>query len=416
MEEVIVIGAGVIGCSAALNLARLGFRVHVVDGSTPGSGCSFGNAGIIAVDHVAPLASPQTVAGIPRMLFQPNGPLRLNARGLPRMASWMLAFAAQSMPSSYRRNTEALASLVTAAAPAWQRLIQSRVLPYDLYRDIGSLYVFERPEKPEARRRHLEILDRYHVDYTELSADRVRAEYLPGLTRAISHARYFPGMASVANPLRVVHTLFDAARSAGATFAQAHVAHVEPLPDGRVGVHAGGNVMAANKVLIAAGARSAELTGKLGTTIPLTSERGYHVDLHEPAADCLRVPVSFVERGFTCNPMENGIRLAGTVELGADDGPDWKRADMLVSQFASLFPDLNSPRMSSRWYGDRPTLPDYLPMIDALPTARNVFVATGHQHLGLTLAPLTGELVAQLIAGNATSIDLNPFGANRFKR
>jgi D-hydroxyproline dehydrogenase len=123
--------------------------------------------------------------------------------------------------------------------------------------------------------------------------------------------------------------------------------------------------------------------------------------------------VSFMEAGFTCNPMSQGIRLAGTVEFGGGDKPDWRRAEMLVSEFGRLF-SRTTPKASSRWFGDRPTLPDYLPMIDELPTARNVFVATGHQHLGLTLAPVTGELIAQLISGVPTAVDLAPFKATRF--
>jgi D-hydroxyproline dehydrogenase len=114
--------------------------------------------------------------------------------------------------------------------------------------------------------------------------------------------------------------------------------------------------------------------------------------------------------------MENGIRLAGTVELGAGENPDWRRAGILVAQFARLFPGLAAPKESSRWYGDRPTLPDYLPVIDALPSARNVVVASGHQHLGLTLAPLTGELVSQLMTDRVPAVNLKPFSASRFQQ
>jgi D-hydroxyproline dehydrogenase len=413
MKDVVIIGAGIIGCSAALNLARSGFRAHIIDSSGPGSGCSFGNAGLIAVDHVAPLASPQTVAGLPRMLLQRNSPLRLNTQGIPRMTPWMWKFVRQASSSNFARNTTSLASLVTVAKAGWRRLLDSGEIPRGLFRDIGALYVFEQAEDERTRRQLVDALDRFGVEHQDVTADEVRARYLPALKARISHGRYIPGMASVTNPQQIVQSLFDAARAAGVTFAQARVEGVSPESDGRIAVYAGGTKTVADKVLIAAGAHSAKLMEPLGIKVPLTNERGYHVELEQPSVDELKVPVSFMEAGFTCNPMSQGIRLAGTVEFGGGDKPDWRRADMLVSEFGRLFSG-TTPKASSRWFGDRPTLPDYLPMIDELPTARNVFVATGHQHLGLTLAPVTGELIAQMISGVPTAVDLAPFKATRF--
>ncbi|TDG10304.1 FAD-dependent oxidoreductase [Paraburkholderia guartelaensis] len=413
MEDVVVIGAGIIGVCAALNLAQRGMRVHIVDSAPPGSGCSFGNAGLIAVDHVAPLASPETMAGLPRMLLRRDSPLRLHKRSLPRMAPWVLEFAAQAQRPRFRRNTRALASLVTGAAQAWRRLLDQHIAD-DLFRDIGSLYVFEQPVAHATERAQLDLLDRHGVRYETLTAEQVRRDYLPSLTPHISHARYFPGMASVTNPQQVVERIFGAVIAAGAKFTSAAVDALRALPDGRIGVTLNGATHPAAKVLIAAGSRSAELAQQLGARIPLTNERGYHVQLGAPSQDTLRVPVSFVERGFTCNPMAQGIRLAGTVELGARGAPDWRRADMLATQFQTLFPGARAAQVASRWYGERPTLPDYLPMIGEMRGARNVFVATGHQHLGLTLGPFSGELVAQLMVRDTPAVDLAPFRIDRF--
>lgn len=413
MEDILVVGAGIVGANAALNLTARGFRVHIADAGEPGLGCSFGNAGIIAVDHVAPLASPDTLAGLPRMVMQADSPLKLHKRSIPAMAPWMAAFARQSLPANFRRNTASLASAVTMAADAWQRLLAKPILN-DLYRDIGSLYVFEKPADAARERRHLSLLDRYGVAYRTLDAAQVRREYLPTLTERISHARYFPGMASITNPRLAVQRIVDAAIAAGARFVQAPVGEIRPLADGRVGVRIGGDARQFDKLLIAAGARSAALTQPLGLRIPITRERGYHVQLARPSSAAIAVPVSFVERGFTCNPMQDGIRLAGTVEFGPPEAPDWRRAEILAKQFGALFPAEPAPEIATRWFGDRPTLPDYLPMIGELPVARNVFVATGHQHLGLTLGPLTGELIAQRMAGETPAVDLTPFRADRF--
>ena len=413
MEDVVVIGAGIIGACAALNLAQCGMRVHIVDSAPPGSGCSSGNAGLIAVDHVAPLASPDTIAGLPRMLLRRDSPLRLHKRSVPRMAPWLLEFVAQAQRPRFRRNTRALASLVTVAAHAWRRLLD-RHIATGLFRDIGSLYVYDQPVAASTERAYLDLLERHGVRYENLTAEQVRRDYLPSLTPHISHARYFPGMASVTHPQQVVERIFEAALAAGASFTSAAVESLRALPDGRIGVMLNRETRTVAKVLIAAGSRSAELARQLSANIPLTNERGYHVQLAAPSQDTLRVPVSFVERGFTCNPMAQGIRLAGTVELGARGTPDWHRADLLATQFQTLFPGASAPQVASRWYGERPTLPDYLPMIGEMPGVRNAFVATGHQHLGLTLGPLTGELVAQLMARVAPAVDLAPFRIDRF--
>lgn len=419
MEDVVVIGAGVVGTAAAFNLTKSGFRTTLIDSSPPGMGCSFGNAGLIAVDHVAPLASPDTLSGIPRMLLRPDSPLRLHPCSAPRMTPWMVEFLRQSRQHNFERNTVALASLITRAAGAWRRLLDQHIVR-DLFRDIGSLYVFEKPVARKTEHRTLSLLDHYGVPYRNLSAQEVRREFLPALTPHISHARYFPGMASVTHPQKVVQGFFDAAMKAGARFKLACVDGIKPSFDGKVELTINGERTLADKVLIAAGARSRPLMQALGSNVPLTQERGYHVQLSQPTTDLLKVPVSFMERGFTCNPMADGIRLAGTVELGAGSEPDWQRADILAAHFRELFPEGALPEIASRWHGDRPTLPDYLPMIGELPHAQNVFVATGHQHLGLTLGPLTGELVARLMARHrhaaAPDIDLHPFRVDRFSR
>lgn len=413
MKDVVVIGAGLIGCSAALNLAkrdseRRSWTVPSLDrvvrsamqGSSPWT--TWRHWPVLKLSRVSR-----------ECFLQQNSPLRLNTQGIPRMTPWMWKFVRQASPANYARNTVSLASLVTVAKAGWRRLLESGEIPKDLFRDIGALYVYEQPEDNKTRDQLIDVLDRFGVEHRELNADEVRANFLPSLKAKISHARYMPGMASVTNPQRVVQSLFEAARSAGVTLRQARVEGISLEPDGRVTVHAGAGTTTVDKVLVAAGALSAKLIEPLGTSIPLTNERGYHVELKEPSADQLKVPVSFVEAGFTCNPMSTGIRLAGTVEFGGGEKPDWRRADMLVREFMRMFSGA-SPKESSRWFGDRPTLPDYLPMIDEIPTARNVFVATGHQHLGLTLAPVTGELVAQMIAGAPTAVDLSPFRANRF--
>jgi D-amino-acid dehydrogenase len=167
-----------------------------------------------------------------------------------------------------------------------------------------------------------------------------------------------------------------------------------------------------DRLVLAAGAGAGELAARLGAHAPLTRERGYHAML-APEALALELPVTFAERGFVATPMSGGIRLAGTVELGAGKAPDWRRAAILLDHVRALFG--REFEATSRWFGDRPTLPDYLPMIGPAPRAGNAVLALGHQHLGLTLAAVTARLVAALVAGAPPMLDLAPFRTDRFR-
>ena len=165
-------------------------------------------------------------------------------------------------------------------------------------------------------------------------------------------------------------------------------------------------------IVLTAGLGSPALARQVGVSLPMTAERGYHAMLPAGALD-VRQPVTFSERGFVVTPMEHGIRLAGTVELGAGRRrPDWARADILAEHVRRLFGVAMAT--TDRWQGDRPTLPDYLPALGRVPGADNLVVAAGHQHLGLTLAAVTARLVTALIAGEAPGQDLRPFNPARF--
>ncbi|MGF6414885.1 NAD(P)/FAD-dependent oxidoreductase [Paraburkholderia sp. MM5482-R1] len=419
-ETIIVVGAGIVGSATALALTQRGVNVLVIDRLDPGQGCSYGNAGIVAVDHIAPLANLDTLRAIPSMLFNPAGPLRLRASALATLAPWFFRFARESMPTRFRANMRALANLICASPAAWNRLCATGVTA-NVYRDTGTLYVYERvagdadrPTINTDEARHLANLDQYGVRYTTLSAEAVRKQYLPALKVGIDHGRFLPDMASIVNPARAVRQIMQTACSAGARFVRDDVRTVRRRAPGIIEVSTPERTYCAAKVILCGGVATRTLLKQLGRSIPLIRERGYHLMLQSPGTELLPLPVAFMRGGFTCNPMEEGVRLAGTVEFGARDAPDWRRADMLAAHFASVFGFKGEISIASRWVGDRPTLPDYLPVIGALPDDPDVLVGTGHQHLGLTSGPLTGELLAQLVTAAPTSIDLTPFRLDRF--
>lgn len=413
-SETIVIGAGVIGTACAFRLTQAGRRVRLIDANAPGTGCSFGNAGVIAIDHLVPLSNADTLRSLPAMLLDRDGPLRVHPLALPRLLPWSLAFARASRQLSVEAGTAALSSLVTRALPAWQRLCAD-AQSANVLRDTGVVYVYENPITPARQQAAERLLTEHGVRFTNLTPRQVKHDYLPALVAPIQGGRYFPEMATVADPHAVVTTLLDAAVNSGARFTRAPVTGFKRDAGRVTHVTTEQGAFACDAVLISAGVETAELAQRLGLRVPLIRERGYHVNI-APGSATLPVAATFVERGFVCNPMTMGLRLAGTVEIGGRREPDWRRAELLVRHCNQLFRFEHEVSAVSRWYGDRPTLPDYLPMIDRIASLHNGFIATGHQHLGLTLAAVTAEIVERLVAGSGQpdGPDLIPFRSDRF--
>jgi len=411
-QAIAVIGAGVVGVACARALQRAGHDVTIYDPEPPGRGCSFGNAGHIAVDHIRPLARLDVLAQVPRMLTDPLGPLAIRWRDAPRLVPWLARFALAARPAQVERGTAALAALLRGVTAAWAEEARGSNLA-GLFRAKGALVVYtsEAAFRAAAGER---ALQRHHgIAVETMDGDAARA-MAPGLNAAIRHATYYPASQHVVDPLTVTIGLVEAFRREGGTVVVERVTGFEHA-DGAVRalVTSGGASYPVDIVVLAAGSASGGLGRLLGLTLPLVAERGYHVML-EPEGARFEVPITWGERGFVLTPMESGIRLAGTVELAAADAPpSWARAELLTRQARELFPGLTG-REISRWMGLRPTLPDYLPVIGRAPRQRNLYLALGHQHIGLTTATMTARLIGDLIAGRPPAIDLAPFAADRF--
>lgn len=409
IPPVAVIGAGVVGTACARALQRAGHRVLLLDPAPPGALCSAGNAGHIAIDHIRPLARLDVLAGVPRMLRNPLGPLTLRWQGLPGMLPWLRHFAAAARPSRVAAGTVALAGLLGTALADWQAELQAAGLGALLRQD-GALNVFETAAGARAASAEAALLRAHGIVFEDLPGAEVAAR-LPGLRLMPAGGRLYPQAAHVVNPQRLVQALAQrfvadggeilARPVTGFRRAGGRVAALQ-TPDGEVAVSA---------VVLAAGLASGPLARGLGLALPITAERGYHVML-APGGPDFAMPTTFNERGFVATPMEHGTRLAGTVEFGAAGrAPDWARAQILATQLGQLFGA--TPGIAARWSGDRPTLPDYLPALGRIAGLQNAVVAAGHQHLGLTLAATTGRLVAALLGGGPPPA-LRPFDPGRF--
>jgi D-hydroxyproline dehydrogenase len=415
MAKIAVIGAGIIGTVCALRLAEDGHAVTIIAPADAPHAASTGNAGTIAEYAVDPVGTPAVLRGLPRLLLDAASPLAIHRRSALRLVPWLARFAFQSLPGPARRNAQALVPLLAGAGSEW-RALAAQIGATDLLRDAGAAYLFETDREVATARREMDAR-RALGAAVEILGRHDLATLEPGLPAGrFAGAAFFPGTLSLSDPGAMLSRLHKALAAQEIGRVVAHVTGIAPQGTGWRLTLDHGAAVTAEQLVLAAGAWSRDLARSLGGRIPLDTERGYHVEYDLP--DRL-IPVSRplcpARQGFYLSPMAGRLRAVGTVELGGRDAPPsphrWKRIEAGVRQ---LFPDLPAP--ARRWMGLRPSLPDSLPVIGAAPHAKGAILAFGHGHLGLTLAPRTAALVADLAAGRRPAIELSPYCPRRFRR
>jgi D-amino-acid dehydrogenase len=411
--RVAVIGAGVVGLAAASHLLRRGCDVTVIDPEPPGEACSFGNAGCLSRASCVPLGLPGMWTKVPGWLLDREGPLSIRWRYAFALAPWLWRLHRNTSLARVNAIADALHPLVDASIEQWRALAQWAGAS-DLIHQQGYAIAYESQADFDADRLGRELRSARGVRIEVLTQGAIR-ECEPALAPSITHLVCMPEQGHVASPLRLSHALAAKLASDGATFVRAKALDFD-VRAGRVAavVTSAGRVDA-DAIAVAAGAWSKTLAARLGSRVPLEAERGYHVMLAKPSLS-LRMPICAGAGKYFVTSMEDGLRIAGTVELASVDAPpDYRRADALLRGALQLLPGLRYEGQS-RWMGCRPSLPDSLPVIGRAPHVANAFFAFGHGHVGLTCAAPTGALVADLVMGAPTAIDVGPYSPSRFVR
>lgn len=404
----LVIGGGVIGRACSLALRRSGWRTTLLDAGGHDLAPSWGNAGHIATEQVEPLASMAMLRAAPRRWHGLGGALDL--RQPLRQLPWVLRYLRACAPSRFEAGRVALRGLLAEALPAWRRLADSLDAP-ELLREQGHWVCWEGEGSARRGRATWQRADIGSARLIEWS-DGQRAALQARLAVPLAGGIAFDGTAQIADLPRLAQRLGDAYARAGGEF---RIARVRALRREGRRVHAcleDDERLSADLILVCAGVRSRGLMADLGLQAPLIAERGYHLQWATHGWPALP-PVVFEDRSMIVTRFDGGLRAASFVEYAALDAPPdarkWARLRAHVAQLG--LPVQGEPE---RWFGARPTLPDYLPALGRSARFDNLAYAFGHQHLGLTLAAISGELIADACAGRAGAVPLTPFNLDRF--
>ena len=416
--QVVVIGAGIVGVACALELLRDGHAVTIIEPAEPGGeqAASFGNGTLLNPSSVIPVSTPGLWKKIPGYLRDPLGPISIRWRYLPRLLPWLRRFIqAGSTVEKVEKTARAIAPLL-ADAPALHRALAEEAGVGDLIQRNGVLFAFPSRADYEAEATSWRIRADNGTKWIELSAEELRQRE-PGLDRRYTFALLVEENGQCVDPGAFVAALARLAVDQGAVWRRDSATGFR-VEAGRLrAVRTASGEIAAERAVIAAVPRSRDLAAAVGDKVPLETERGYHVLIKDPESGP-RIPMMPSDGKMAHAMTPQGLRIAGQVELaGLDAAPNWKRAEILRDFAIQTWPGLPSDLPAERiqvWMGHRPSTPDGLPCIGLATGCADVVHAFGHGHVGLTAGPMTGKLVADLIAGRPARVDVVPFSARRF--
>jgi len=404
-----IIGAGIQGISNALFLQKKGFKVTIFDRDQPGSPvASYGNAGHFSPYASVPINRPDILTDVPAMLLSSTGPLALKWNYVPKMIPWLLKFVRNCTTKKMMHTAKNMHQILDLALPAYDELFDEIDIE-GLVEKKGILYIWN-DQSLKSRKLEIKVRDELNVDQQVVTPKEIH-DLEPNIKPFYHGGVYYKSGRHTKNPKKILLKLFDLFLKKGGKFMKMNVADIN-FDEEKPILKTETQRFIFDKVVIACGAFSKKLTDNLDEKIPLDTERGYHV--HFKGCDhLLSRPVIFQNRGFGITPMEQGLRVVGTVEFGGLKNPLSKsRIKNLIENAKYMLGDL--PEHEDEWLGFRPSMPDFLPVIGPSKNHKNVFYCFGHHHLGWTLGPISGKIISGMIAEENTNLNLKPYSSLRF--
>ena len=409
--DCVIVGGGVVGLSCARTLSEQGARVLVIDRGRYQEAASTGNAGMIVPSHIVPLAAPGVIAKGMKWLMNPESPLYIKPSANPDFVRWLWAFQKHCTEAHVQHGIPVLRDSILASLELLDAWCATPEFETAGLAHTGLLMLHD---GEKARKENLELADQAEeagLEIQRLDRDGTLA-LEPALKTQITGSVYFRQDARV-DPEGLVRALEAHVRKAGVTIVDGAVKSIQKKGSHVVGVKTDDAVYEANQLILAAGSWTPQLTKGLGTKLVLQPAKGYSVTIPWTGTG-MKIPCLVTDQKISITPMPGGIRFSGTLGLqGYDLSVDERRAGP-IRRHAELYCGEERVAPVQTWAGLRPASPDGLPFVGGLPGMDNVWVASGHGMLGVTMGPITGQIIADLIGGKTPSFDPAPFRVNRF--
>ena len=412
-KSVGIVGSGIQGVCTGLQLIKKGIPVTLFDRQDPLSTeykpASYGNAGHFSPYAVLQFNRPDILNDVPRMLFSSNGPLALKWNHVPKMFNWFFHYFKNCNKKSMLHTAKYMHQILSLSNDAYEEIFQE-IDVTDLIVKKGIIYVWTNKNLGS---RQIEIKIRKDLGIEQkLLTQKEILELEPNLNPVFDAGVIYEKAMHARDPHGILKEIFKLFIKKGGKFIQTNIKSIEQSSFNETILSSENEDYKFEKSVIASGAFSKKLTDQLGESIPLDTERGYHVHF-KGQENLISRPVIFLDRGFGMTPMRQGLRAVGTVELGGlDNPPSKKRINYVINCAKELLPQLE--KHDDEWLGFRPTLPDFLPILGPSLKNKNIIYAFGHQHLGWTLGAITGKIISGVVAGEKTNLDLTPYSSKRF--
>ena len=408
--HIAVIGAGIVGVSTAIWLRRFGAEVTVIDRADPEARASFGNAGVLAACAVLPVTGPGLIRKAPAMLMDRDAPLFLRWPYLPRLLPWLLKYLSHANDADTRRLAAAIAPL-TSDSPDQHLALTEGLSARRFVTQSDYAYAFANRAAWEADS-YGWALRAEHGFVPQLLEGRDVQDYEPALGSSIGCLAVLKDHGFVHTPGEYISALISDFKSLGGQMIAAEVRDLT-LEGGHIAqLETSVGSVPCDRAAVTGGAWSARLLKRLGLSVPLETERGYHVH-YQDAQGAPKMPILVTMGQFAATPMQGGLRCAGALEFGGLTArPSRAPYGMLRRRVQAVFPGLQAAR-ETEWMGHRPALPDSLPVIGEVGRS-GVFAGFGHRHVGLTAGPRTGRMLAAEITGRPVNTDMSPYRPERF--
>ncbi|MBB3932766.1 D-amino-acid dehydrogenase [Kaistia hirudinis] len=411
--DTIVLGAGIVGVSAAIHLLRRNRSVLLIDKAPPGEATSYGNSGVIEREGFYPIVFPRQLSELTGVARNNQTRLHYNARFLPKIAPWLLQLRAASSEAGIEAYAESMNPILSHAA-AEHGTLAGKGRAVEFYRGTGWLRGYRTAQSFEAgTRRQLALADRFGVRYQILSAHEI-SDLEPDLSPVFERAILWPDTVSVSSPGGVTKAFARLFELMGGSLSTGDGRTLRREGDLWAVDHKSG-VASAPDVVVAMGPWSMDLLRPLGYRFPFAVKRGYHMHFKPRGDAALDRPVVDVDHGYVLTPMRQGYRITSGIEFDDRDAPPTPvQIERILPQARAIFP-LGDAIEREPWMGARPCFPDSMPIVGPAPRHPGLWLDFGHGHLGFTLGPATGRLIAELITREMPFVDPDPFRATRFR-